>query len=80
MKRPGDMRRRRQAAYRRGWAEAMNTVASRIESLRASGRIVDGHALVELKRLAESDPPDPNDEPGGGHEHRVTQARGDLRP
>lgn len=78
MKRPGDMRRRRQAAYRRGFSEALFAVAHRVESLRASGHL-SGHALLELQRVVEMDPPEPTDDQGGGHEHRTSEARRDLR-
>lgn len=77
MKRPGDMRRRRQAAYRRGWAEAMAQVASRIESLRTAAKI-DGHAITELTRLVAMDPPELS-EPGDGHDPHPAETRRDLR-
>ncbi|KLK90753.1 hypothetical protein AA309_23885 [Microvirga vignae] len=49
MKRPGDMKRRQQAAYRKGWNDAMDALDLRIEVLRRDGHLSDEAPAVPCK-------------------------------
>lgn len=57
MKRPGDMKRRRQAAYRRAWTDAMEIVLDRIDGMARSGDLPAAVAH-ELRTVCNRPPPD----------------------
>lgn len=57
MKRPGDMKRRREAAYRRAWGDAMRTILDGVEALLRKGSI-SAEAAQELRAVTTRPPPD----------------------
>lgn len=57
MKRPGDMKRRREAAYRRGCRDTLECVLGEIERLAEEGQITEA-GLRELRDVCGRPPPD----------------------